>query len=128
MTIELFEAVGPVVFRRSEPYNETYSVRVLPYPKIRTKFREFMDIKRNYPNKPFGQSDTTFTANGNFIARVPGLKHAHITNDISIVYKVEGNEVFLYGFYPHDDLGTGTPAKINVQKAMAARFANTQFN
>lgn len=116
-----------VVFRRSPLYKETYLARVLPNPSIKKKFRDFMEIKRRDPNQSFGSSDKPFTPKGNFANAVPGLKHAHLTFDLSIVYKVVGTQIFLYGFFTHDDLGTGQPPNINKQKSNAVKFANQGF-
>jgi mRNA-degrading endonuclease YafQ of YafQ-DinJ toxin-antitoxin module len=117
----------PVVFRRSELYKTTYLDKVLSHPSIKNKFRAFMEIKRTNPTQPFGSSDKPFLSAGNFAAAVPGLRHAHVTHDISIVYKVVDNQVYLYGFFTHDDLGTGQPANINRQKSIAKRFSNVGF-
>lgn len=116
-----------VVFRRSDLYKDTYLTKVLPYASVKNKFREFMEVKRQNPNQPFGSSDKAFTGSGNFSAAVPGLRHAHITFDLSVVYRVAGNEVYLYGFFTHDELGTGQPPSMNRQKSAAARFRNTNF-
>lgn len=86
-----------------------------------------MEVKRENPNQPFGSSDKAFTGAGNFAKMVPGLKHAHITHDLSVVYKVIGNEVYLYGFFTHDELGTGQPPNMNRQKSTATKFSNQQF-
>lgn len=119
--------MNEVVFRRSGSYKETYLEKIYPNPSLKKKFATFMDIKRKDPNAQAGGSDTTFTSGGPFIREVPGLKHAHITQDISIVYKVVGNEVYLYGFYTHKELGTGQPQNINRERAMAKKFAATNF-
>lgn len=112
------------VFRRCDSYKETYFLKVRPYRTIRKKFSEFMELKRWNPNQPFGKSDKLFLNAGNFIRVIPNLKHAHITMDLSIVYKLEGGVIWLYGFYTHDDLGTGQPANQRVQSAMATKFSN----
>lgn len=87
----------------------------------------FMDTKRQNPQSPYGSSDKLFRPNGQFGTKISGIKHAHITHDISVVYKVIGNNVFLYGFFTHDELGTGTPANIRKQDAMSTRFSNAEF-
>ena len=117
----------PVVFRRAGLYKETYLDKVLANPKIKAKFRDFMDTKRQNPNQPFGASDKPFVAAGHFARALPGARHAHITHDLSIVYKVVGNQVFLYGFFTHDELGTGQPANMNRQKNTATRLSNQSF-
>lgn len=119
-----------VVFRRSPEYQETYLSKIKNNEQLKAKFREFMELKRNNPLQPFGSSDKQFRGDGYFTNAVPGLKHAHITYDLSIVYKVEGRnptEVYLYGFYTHDDLGTGQPSNKNKQSNMARSFSRRTF-
>jgi hypothetical protein len=87
-----------------------------------------MEIKRANPNGSFGSSDKPFVQKGVIAGHVPGLKHAHLTHDLSLVYKVEQNQVFLYGFFTHDELGTGQPASIQRQKSTGQRFSNQNFN
>jgi mRNA-degrading endonuclease YafQ of YafQ-DinJ toxin-antitoxin module len=129
----LGEAQSPVpqanetVFRRSELYKRTKTERVDPYPPIRRKFREFMQTKRDNPNQQFGNNDKPFQARGYFGTRVPGLRHAHITHDLSVVYRVQGNQIDLYGFFTHDDLGTGTPANLRRQQGAASGFGSLRF-
>jgi len=109
-------------FKRTSAYKDTYLNKVKPYSSLRAKFREFMETKRTDPNEEFGSSDKPFKTKGSFGTLIPKIKHAHITHDLSIVYLVQGNTIILYGFYTHDELGTGTPAKINIQKSMARKF------
>ena len=79
-----------VVFRRSPEYQETYLNKIKNNETLKAKFRDFMELKRHNPLQPFGSSDKPFKGDGFFSNAVPGIKHAHITHDISIVYKVEG--------------------------------------
>ena len=119
-----------VVFRRSPEYKETYLKRIKGSPQLRAKFRDFMEIKRHNPLQPFGSSDKSFVGGGIFSSEIPGLMHAHITFDLSIVYKVAGKnptEVYLYGFYTHDELGTGQPSNRAKQHSMARSFKNRTF-
>lgn len=117
------------VFRRCDSYKETYLQKVKPYDSIRRKFADFMELKRWNPIEPFGKSDKLFVGTGFFINAVPNLKHAHITQDLSIVYKLDGRTIWLYGFYTHAELGTSRPANKRIQDAMATKIANkTQAN
>lgn len=113
-----------VTFRRCELYKETYMSRIKPYPALKNKLRQFMEVKRNNPQQQFGASDKPFISAGFFTATIPGIKHAHLTFDLSIVYKVDGSVITLYGMFTHDDLGTGQPANMRKQKSMAQRLAN----
>ena len=119
---------GDKPFMRGDLYNATYTVKVQPYPAIRKKFRDFMELKRANPMAPFGSSDKSFSSDGIFNSVIPGLRHAHITFDLSIVYKLIGNQIYLYGFFTHDDLGTGQPRNINRQKNAAKRLSQQNFN
>lgn len=112
------------VFRRCDSYKQTYLQKVKPYDSVRRKFADFMELKRWNPTQPFGKSDKLFLGTGFFIRAVPNLKHAHITQDLSIVYKLDGGTIWLYGFYTHDELGTGQPPNKRIQDAMATRIAN----
>lgn len=119
-----------VVFKKSPDYKPTYMDRVKNYPAIRARLRDFMEIKRHNPMQPVGSSDKLFSGEGKFSNAVPGLRHAHLTFDLSVVYRVEGKNptvVYLYGFYTHDDLGTGQPSNRNRQSSMSARFQSSTF-
>ena len=127
----LKQKASNVRFKRSESYKETYLEKVLNVSSIQRKFREFMGTKRNDPYAMFGSSDKAFKSDGAFGVEVPGIKHAHITFDLSIVYDViqEGGMTYvrLYGFFTHDELGTGQPPNVKKQKSMATRFKNETF-
>ncbi len=113
-----------ITFRRCELYKETYLSRIKPYPQLREKLRQFMEIKRNNPQQQFGKSDKPFLSAGFFTQAIPGIRHAHLNLDISVVYKVSGDVITLYGMFTHDDLGTGQPPNINKQKSIAQRLSN----
>jgi hypothetical protein len=119
--------VSEVRFFRSDLYKETYLSKILPNPSLKAKFRDFMEIKRQNPRQQFGGSDTACAARAPLGNAIPNLRHAHITQDLSVVYRVAGNDISLYGFFTHADLGTGTPANIRRQAAAATRLSNQSF-
>lgn len=114
-------------FMKCELYFATKAVRVDPFPAIRKKFRSFMEIKRQNPMAQFGSSDKTFEPDSVFGRKIPGLRHAHITYDLSIVYRVVGKQVYLYGFFTHDDMGTGQPNNTNRKLSAISRFQSQTF-
>ena len=117
-----------VVFRRSPLYKETYLARVKPYPKLREKLRQFMEFKRHNPDQNWGASDKFFKPGLKFFTTIPGLRHAHITPDLSVVYRVgQRNEIFIYGIFSHDDLGTGQPPNLKKQDIVAGKLARQPF-
>lgn len=89
--------------------------------------KKFLTAKRHDPIQPYGSSDYPFIAAGPIGRAIPGLMHAHLSQDLSVVYKVEGNEMFLYGIYSHADLGTGTPPNLRRQQSVSQRLSNMTF-
>ena len=90
--------------------------------------KNFLTLKRHNPTVPYGSSDKPFRSDGKFGTKIPRISHAHITHDISIVYLAVNNTIYLYGFYTHDELGTGQPDNKNRQDSMATRFSNMSFS
>jgi len=92
---------------------------------VMDKFADFLKRKSENPLHPYNNKDTPFVAGGPIGRTGLKLMHAHLTRDLSVVYKIHGKEnIFLdiYGIFSHADLGTGDPANIKKQKAMAQRF------
>lgn len=112
------------VFYRCSMYKPTYNARVKNFPRIRAKVANWMHIKRANPYQIVGSSDKPFRPDGVFGRLYPGLWKTHLTHDLSTVYRVNGKNVYLFGFYTHDDLGIGTPPNPNKQQALARKFAN----
>lgn len=82
----------------------------------------------NYPG--YGSSDKKFKSFGKFGTQMPGISHAHLTHDISIVYQVdrETDTIKLFGVYTHDDIGTGSTPNTNRQEQMTQRWNNMKFD
>lgn len=87
---------------------------------------DFYKAKTENKLAPFGGSDKLFKGYGHFA----GLRHAHLTQDLSIVYSLNGSNptvIDLYGIFSHGELGTGQPANMNRQKSIAKKFGNMTF-
>jgi len=94
------------------------------------KLREFLQSKRSNRLAPFGKDDSAFIADGPLGKAVPGLRHAHLTHDISILYTIGGKNptVFqLYAIFTHDESGTGQPANRKKQMGIGQKMANQSF-
>lgn len=118
--------MGPVVFKTGS----TFKKSAKRHPEIQEKFKKFVQFKSKNPTAQFGASDKPFVGKGSFGRMLPGLMHAHLNSDVSIVYKVSGTNpttIYLYGFYSHSELGTGTPPNLNKQQSAAQKFSNTTF-
>lgn len=76
----------------------------------------------------FGDTDKKFKAGGRFSDKIDGISHAHLTHDISIVYRIVGDSLYLYGVYTHDAMGTGTPPSTARQLQATARWSNSTFS
>jgi hypothetical protein len=122
--------VNAAVFKRCQLYLETFAGKAVQYPVIGQKVNEFITSKSQNPLAQYGSSDKPFLGKGNFGTVIPGLKHAHLTHDIMIVYTLGGRnpiEFRLYGVFSHDELGIGQPANKKRQKSAAKRMANQNF-
>jgi hypothetical protein len=119
-----------VVFRTTPLYRDTLIEKSRSYPVVAQKLQEFRKFKTDTPLLPFGSSDKPFKGFGIFSTAIPALRHAHLTHDIMIVYKITGRDptVFdLYGVFSHDELGIGQPANINRQRSMASKLSSQKF-
>ena len=115
-----------VQIRTCKLFHET----LLLYPDSREKVLAFVKFKVDNFAAAYGGSDTMFIARAPIGSLNPGIKHAHITQNLSIVYKLHGKEprfLDLYGIFGHKDLGTSTSPNIKQQKNMATKFANQAF-
>ena len=120
-----------VVFRHCNLYRETLVDKARAYPIIGQKMQDFKAFKSANPLQQYGGSDKPFVGNGFFGNAVRGLRHAHLTHDIMVVYKLSGADpkVFdLYGIFSHDELGIGQPANLKKQKSAASRLGNQDFS
>ena len=114
-----------VVFRTCELYDKTLAIRAREQG-IGQKLIDFKNTKLENKMQPFGKTDRAFSNEGNFA----GLRHAHITPDVSIVYRLHSNNpsyIDLYGLFTHDELGTGQPPHLRTQSSMGKKLAGQQF-
>lgn len=108
----------------SDQYRRThaaYSKR----PEIMMALAEFIAFKRKNPTTQFGNKDKPFISAG----PLRGYMHSGLNHDIQIVYTLSGKDpriMVLHGIFSHDELGTGTPARINRQVNAAKSFANAR--
>lgn len=122
--------MNQVAFRTSDLYKETLVDKARAYPVIGQKMQEFRNFKAQNPLQPYGSTDKPFAGKGNFGTVISGLRHAHLTGDIMVVYTISGRDptmINLYGIFSHDELGIGQPANKNRQKSAVKRMANQQF-
>lgn len=119
-----------VQFLMSPLFKKTYAEKTQAVPGLAAKFADFVGTKTQNPIQQFGKSDTAMIATGPLGRAVPGLKHAHLTQDLSVFYTISGRNptVFnLYGIFGHKDSGTGTSQNIKTQKSLGQQLANQGF-
>lgn len=120
----------------SDYFADTLNKHTSQKQLLKKKVLDFITFKSQYPSNGsipgkfpgFGKTDRRFRSGGHLTGKVHDISHAHLTFDISIVYRIENNILYLYGLYTHDELGTGTPSNINRQDQMASAWANTSFS
>ena len=115
----------PVITRRCKLFEETF----LDHANLAKRIFAFLDHKNNNPLQPFGSSDTGFTPDGPIGKLGLNIKHAHVSQDVSIIYRVHGNPqvLDLYGVFSHKESGTGNAANIRIQQQLATRLSNQEF-
>jgi mRNA-degrading endonuclease YafQ of YafQ-DinJ toxin-antitoxin module len=100
-------------------------------PKIKDRLKNFIEFKKQSPTSPFNKSDGTLSGISVSQYHGMGLRHTHLTHDLSLVYSIEGKDpikIKLFGVFSHDQLGTGQPPRTNVQSRMATKFAGQPFD
>ena len=102
---------------------------------ILRKLGDFLRFKESNPyngsapgGAKFGDTDKKFRAGGRFSDKIDGISHAHLTHDISIVYRIIGDTIYLYGVYTHDAIGTGNPPSTARQLQASSRWTNSTFS
>jgi hypothetical protein len=117
-----------VVFRTSGIFAETLARAVQREPRIAERLLDFRKVKTLDPLSAFGKSDSSLSPP--FSKLVPGLRHAHLTQDTSVFYTLEGTdprEIRLYGVFNHAESGTGDTPNIRRQKNLAQVLQNQNF-
>ena len=111
-------------------FQETAARYARSNPKVLEKYVEFLKSKKQNPTEPFGASDKRNTPNTPMSLEIPGIKHAHLTHNISVFYTLSGanpSVLRVYAMLTHDEAGMGQPVNFKVQKSMAKRMANQNF-
>lgn len=105
---------------------------------LKRKLEEFIRFKLQNPyngmvpgvSTGYGGSDRKFKPKGIFADALPDVSHAHLTHDLSVVYRIDSqaNTFTIFGVYNHDSIGTGNPSNPNRQAQAGARWAGMDFN
>ena len=122
------QMANDVLFSRCPLFDETYSEKISHYPDVKSKIEDFIIFKSENPMAPFGSKDAAFIGAGPL--GKTGVKHAHLTRDLFILYTLSGKSpkiIKLYGVATHHDSGTGTPANPNKQKSLAKKLSRQEF-
>lgn len=115
------EPAPEVVFRVARSFLSSAPEKFASTPGLEDKFNAFKAAKMQNRMQPFGSSDSLFIPSGPIAKYMPGLRHAHLNRDLSILYTMTGanpSVITLYGIFSHGETGTGTPANINKQKSI----------
>lgn len=119
-----------VIFKSCEEYLATLAKWGRGNAALVQKLQEFHNTKLANPMQPFGKNDTRLIATGPLGRAIEGLRHAHLTQDLSIFYTLGGSNphiIYQYGIYSHNESGTGNSQNIKVQKNLGKRLSNQEF-
>ena len=108
---------------------DLYVESVKAHPEAAQGIAKFMAAKTADPNVSYGKSDTHFVSEGPIGRLGLKIKHAHVSQDLSVVYRVHSKPtlVDIYGVFSHKELGTGNAPNVKIQKSMAKKFSNQEF-
>ena len=123
--------MAKVVISKCNLFRETFTEKARGNPVVAAKMEDFIKSKTADPLAPFSGKDTPYISSGVIAREVPGLRHAHLTQDISVAYKLSGKDphiLRLYAVVSHADSGTGTPGNIKIQKNFGKRLRNQVFD
>lgn len=105
---------------------------------LKRKLDDFIAFKIKHPyngksqgvSGGYGSSDRVFKPDGIFAKEAKNVAHAHLTHNISIVYRIDrvANTITLFGLYTHDEIGTGSPANVNRQRSAGSRWNQMDFD
>lgn len=101
-------------------------------PRITKRLDEFIALKMANPMALFGttKTDKPNTSGTPMSQEIPGIRHAHLTHDISVFYTLSGSNprvLRLYAILSHDEAGMGQPPNTRIQKSMTKRMTNQRF-
>ena len=115
----------PAVIEPGPEFSATYKAYGASRPQVITYYVKWIAEKQATPLRSIG-NDKPFVG----ATALKGYMHAKMTRDISLVYKVAGSnpqQLKLYGFFSHKDLGTTTPPSSAIQNKVGARFKKQTF-
>lgn len=115
-----------VVFEYCPKFEETRR----KYPNASEKLADFLRSKKENKLQPYGSKDYPFNPKAPLGDAVPGLKHAHITQDLSVFYTIGGSNpsvIKLYGIFSHQDSGTGNAPNVRVQQTLGKSLKGQRF-
>jgi mRNA-degrading endonuclease YafQ of YafQ-DinJ toxin-antitoxin module len=110
----LCESVGIVICQIFAKLNKKH----LNNSRVQDALARFLEVKGKDPQTSYGGNDYPMTGKG----PLRGIKHAKLTNDISIMYETKNNTIYLFAIGSHDDLGFGRPNNIKKQKQLVKKI------
>jgi mRNA-degrading endonuclease YafQ of YafQ-DinJ toxin-antitoxin module len=88
--------------------------------RVQTALKNFLVAKAQNPQQPYGGKDYPMMGKG----PLGGIKHAGLTNDVSVMYEIKNNVIYLFALGSHDELGFGRPNNIKKQKSLVKKINN----
>jgi len=92
---------------------------------VTEKFKDFVEYKKNHVDA-YGSKDYPMKGNAPLGSMVSGLRHAHLTQDVSVFYRVHGRNpkyLDIYGVFSHKDIGIGNTPNVRKQQRYAKKFS-----
>lgn len=108
----------------SVKYADGYEETIKKHPEVIDKVNSFIEFKSDNPTALFGKTDSMMSTTSELGKK--RIRHAHLTLDLSIFYRIYGTPSILYifGVFTHQESGTGHQAGNKATKNFATLITN----
>jgi mRNA-degrading endonuclease YafQ of YafQ-DinJ toxin-antitoxin module len=126
-----FEILNEVVFKNkdeeftvfmTQQFKKTYNNIIRSQPRVKEDFEKFIDFKREYNIKAFGNRDNIMAPGSG----MSGLWHYHIIyGKVIVIYSIDRNHIELYAIGEH--ILYDTPARVLALKRFIDSLTQDDF-
>ena len=102
--------------------------RFIKNPLVADSLDKFIAFKSANPGEPFGAKDYPMAKKAPMGRAVDGLRHAGLTSDVSVFYRIVDGDLHLFGVFSHKQAGIGNTANMKLQKQLARTMKKQTFS
>lgn len=109
---------------------ETAKKYLVPGSSLVQSYVNFVKTKVGNPIAAYGSSDKSNPVGTPMALKVPKMRHARLSQDVSIFYTISGSNpsvLRVYALMSHSEAGTGQPPNKKKNASVASKMANQTF-